>query len=62
MVTMNLPKLLDYTLVSVLDGQGKLTVDGNEYPVEKGAHFILPSNIEKWNLSGQLEIIASNPA
>ena len=40
----------------------KLTIDGNEYPVEKGAHFILPSNIEKWNLSGQLEIIASNPA
>ncbi|MFR0820213.1 MAG: mannose-6-phosphate isomerase, class I [Lactococcus lactis] len=55
-------KVADYTLVSVLDGQGKLTVDGNEYPVEKGAHFILPSNIEKWNLSGQLEIIASNPA
>ena len=55
-------KVADYTLVSVLDGQGKLTIDGNEYPVEKGAHFILPSNIEKWNLSGQLEIIASNPA
>src|SRR5574337_1453915 len=39
-------KVADYTLVSVLDGEGKLTVDGNEYPLKKGAHFILPSNVE----------------
>ena len=55
-------KVADYTLVSVLDGEGKLTVDGNEYPLKKGAHFILPSNVENWTLSGHLEIIASNPA
>ena len=55
-------KVADYTLVAVLDGEGKLTVDGNEYPLKKGAHFILPSNVENWTLSGHLEIIASNPA
>ncbi|GAB2023979.1 mannose-6-phosphate isomerase, class I [Lactovum odontotermitis] len=50
-----------YTLVSVLDGSGKLIIDNSDYPVQKGDHFILPSQIEKWTLSGDLMLIASNP-
>jgi len=34
-------KTADYSLLSVLDGQGKLTVDGKDYPIQKGSHFIL---------------------
>ncbi|MFC4651545.1 mannose-6-phosphate isomerase, class I [Lactococcus nasutitermitis] len=54
-------KTADYTLVSVLDGAGTLTIDGQDYSIKKGEHFILPSTIERWTITGQLEIIASNP-
>lgn len=54
-------KSADYTLVSVIDGAGNLTVDGQTYELKKGDHFILPATVEKWNLAGNLEIIASNP-
>ena len=51
----------DYMLVSVLEGQGELIVADNTYPLSKGDHFILPTGIDKWELSGNMEIIASNP-
>jgi len=48
--------------LSVLAGQGKLTVDGKDYPIQKGSHFILPSDVEAWTLEGQgLELIVSHP-
>ena len=54
-------KFADYTLVSALDGAGELTVSGVTYPIKKGDHFILPAQVEKWTLSGNLTLIASNP-
>lgn len=54
-------KSADYTLVSVLDGKGQISVDGKIYPLKKGEHFILPSPVEQWAISGKLEMIASNP-
>ncbi|MTW28593.1 mannose-6-phosphate isomerase, partial [Streptococcus pneumoniae] len=52
----------DYSLLSVLAGQGQLTVDGKNYPIQKGRHFILPSDVEAWTLEGQdLELIVSHP-
>ena len=52
----------DYTLNSVLNGQGQLTVDGQVYPIRKGDHFILPSDVASWKLKGQeLEMIVSHP-
>lgn len=51
----------DYLLVSVLDGQGELIVDGVVYPLVKGDHFILPKTVSDWALKGQLEMIASHP-
>ena len=50
-----------YTLVSVLDGQGSLIVDGQTYPLKKGMHFILPNDVKNWRLSGQMMLIASEP-
>ena len=55
-------KTADYTLNSVLNGQGQLTVDGQVYPIRKGDHFILPSDVASWKLEGQeLEMIVSHP-
>lgn len=51
----------DYMLVSILEGQGELTVADKVYPLSKGEHFILPTGIDTWKLSGNMEIIASNP-
>lgn len=58
--TVAMKKTADYTLVSVLAGQGNLTVDGLVYPLEKGQHFILPATVEKWTFDGDLEMIASH--
>lgn len=49
-----------YTLVSVLEGNGKLIVEAGEYPLKKGTHLILPTPIKEWTLEGNLEILASN--
>ncbi|MDR0299450.1 MAG: mannose-6-phosphate isomerase, class I [Streptococcaceae bacterium] len=50
-----------YTLVSVLEGAGELEANGQTFEIKKGDHFILPAQIEKWTLSGNLILIASNP-
>lgn len=50
-----------YTLVSVIDGAGDLTVDEDYYPLQKGDHFILPTPIQNWTISGKLTCIASTP-
>ena len=54
-------KTADYSLFSVLDGQGSLFVDGQEYPIAKGVHFILPSDVQAWEIKGELELIVSHP-
>ena len=55
-------KTADYTLNSVLNGQGQLTVDGQVYPIHMGDHFILPSDVASWKLEGHdLEMIVSHP-
>ena len=58
----NIEKTAAYLLVSVLAGQGVLTVDGETYPIAKGDHFILPSDVEEWTFEGKnLEMIVSHP-
>mgnify|MGYP001213229130 FL=1 len=54
-------KTADYSLFSVLDGQGSLKVDGQDYDIAKGSHFILPSDVETWQIKGELELIVSHP-
>lgn len=50
-----------YQLVSVLEGSGSLTVDGSNYPLQKGQHFILPNDVTNWTFDGQMSLIISNP-
>lgn len=50
-----------YLLLSVLSGQGQLTVDGRVYDLKKGDHFILPNDVKEWSFDGQLEMIVSYP-
>lgn len=54
-------KTADYSLFSVLDGQGSLNIDGQDYDIAKGGHFILPSDIQAWEIEGNLELIVSHP-
>ena len=53
-------KTAAYTLCSVLDGQGSLTIAGTSYSVQKGDHFILTNDILDWQFEGQLTLIASH--
>lgn len=50
-----------YYLCSVLSGRGSIEVEEQVYPLEKGMHFILPSDCKKWKCQGQLELIVSHP-
>ncbi|WP_125763647.1 mannose-6-phosphate isomerase, class I [Companilactobacillus hulinensis] len=48
-----------YTLISVINGAGKITVDGKDYDLKKGVHLIVPATVDSWKLDGDLDIIAS---
>ncbi|QTJ40784.1 mannose-6-phosphate isomerase, class I [Dolosigranulum pigrum] len=51
----------DYTLVTVLDGQGMIEIDRESYPVEKAQSFIIPHGVSSVTLFGDLDMIVSNP-
>ncbi|WP_407269410.1 mannose-6-phosphate isomerase, class I [Radiobacillus sp. PE A8.2] len=46
--------------VSVLDGSAELKVGEDTYSIEKGDHFILPTTIDSYTLSGNATFIASH--
>ncbi|GKQ42140.1 mannose-6-phosphate isomerase, class I [Companilactobacillus sp. RD055328] len=48
-----------YTLASVITGSGKLVVDGVDYELNKGDHFLIPAQIKEWTIKGDLQLIAS---
>lgn len=52
-----------YTLASVLEGEGTLTISGDTatYELKKGDHFILPHGVTSWTLEGDMKLIASTP-
>ena len=50
-----------YLLLSVLEGQGQLVIEGTSYPIKKGNHFILPNDVNSWELTGELTLIVSHP-
>ncbi|MDR0199251.1 MAG: mannose-6-phosphate isomerase, class I [Streptococcaceae bacterium] len=54
----------NYVLCSVLSGEGNLRVDGKNYALEKGNHFILPTPVNDFYITAldPLEMIVSNPA
>ena len=55
-----LPQYTDFTLVSVLEGEGRLSDEaGNTYEIKKGEHFILPNGFGAYELTGKMELITS---
>lgn len=49
-----------YILVSVLEGNGDLVVDGIMHPFQKGSHFIIPATIGTYSISGDAKLIVSH--
>ncbi|MHC5268475.1 mannose-6-phosphate isomerase, class I [Enterococcus sp. LJL98] len=56
-----LEKAAPYTLATVITGEGQLLVNGETYDLAMGTSFILPNQIESWEIKGDLTIIASEP-
>lgn len=53
-------QLYPFLLCSVIDGEGKIVLNDEEYVVEKGAHFLLPYNSGEYTLIGDMELIVSH--
>ena len=52
----------DFTLVSILNGTGALTIAEQPYPLRAGDHLILPSTVTDWQIHGNhLSCIATLP-
>ena len=50
----------DFTLASVLEGEGILiSENGDKYEIKKGEHFILPNGFGVYELAGKMELITS---
>ncbi|WP_055107512.1 mannose-6-phosphate isomerase, class I [Paenibacillus ihumii] len=58
--TVQLEASKKYTICSVIDGQGQLTISNNPYPLNKGDHFILPVSFGPYELSGSMNLIVSS--
>lgn len=54
------PLQADYLLVSVVSGEGEITVNERTFPLKKGDNFILPALIMSYEIEGDLEIIVSH--
>lgn len=50
-----------YMLASVITGKGTLTIDGKDYPLHRGVHFLMPHDVDEWTLKGKMMLIASTP-
>lgn len=49
-----------YLLLSVIKGDGTLIHNGEQYPLKKGTHFIVPVGFGEFELEGQCELIVSH--
>ncbi len=49
-----------FLLASVLRGKGTITVAGEQYDLEKGQHFMLPSHVTDFSLDGDCQLIISH--
>lgn len=60
--SLTIPVTQEIYLATVIEGQGHLTVDGEDYPLTKGDSFITPAFAKELKVTGEnLTIIASNP-
>ncbi|WP_077623741.1 mannose-6-phosphate isomerase, class I [Sediminibacillus massiliensis] len=51
----------DFLQVSVLSGTASLSVNGQDFDIKKGDHFLLPQSIEEYRLKGNAQFIVSHP-
>lgn len=49
-----------FLLASVIEGEGALIHQGQVYKLKKGTHFILPSQVGRFSIQGQCELIVSH--
>ncbi len=49
-----------YLLLSVIKGEGTLVHDGEQYPLNKGTHFIVPVGLGEFEIYGTCELIVSH--
>lgn len=49
-----------YTLVSIIDGAGRLIVDGTSYELQKGDHFLLPYDVTDTQWEGKFTAVLAN--
>ncbi|MBP2075956.1 mannose-6-phosphate isomerase, class I [Oceanobacillus polygoni] len=50
----------DFLQVSVIAGQAKLTLNGQDFEIEKGSHFVIPHHIGEYEISGKAEFVVSH--
>ncbi|MGY4113432.1 mannose-6-phosphate isomerase, class I [Aeribacillus sp. SP014] len=50
-----------FLLISIIQGDGKLTVGEETYKIKKGDHLIMPSGTGDFTIEGMLEAIVSHP-
>jgi mannose-6-phosphate isomerase len=50
-----------FLLVSILDGEGSLTTDGQTFFFKKGDHFLLPATLGDYDVEGNCKAIVSHP-
>lgn len=58
--TVTNPLNVDYLLCSVIKGSGAIIIDGKEFSIKKGDHFILPAMVRDVKLVGEIELIISH--
>lgn len=56
----NLEASTKYTICSVIEGQGQLSIGDHQYSLNKGDHFILPVSFGPYVLSGSMTLIISS--
>ncbi|MBS4178248.1 mannose-6-phosphate isomerase, class I [Lederbergia citrea] len=49
-----------FLLASVIEGEGKLTVDQETYSIKRGDHFILPAGAGDFQIEGNVRMITSH--
>ena len=54
------PLTVDYLLVSVIDGEGEIIVNGQVFPIIKGDHFIIPATVEEYKITGKIELVVAH--
>ncbi|WP_339148921.1 MULTISPECIES: mannose-6-phosphate isomerase, class I [unclassified Sutcliffiella] len=50
----------DFLQVSVVEGRGEITIEGEKFLFKKGSHFIIPFVIKDYTLKGVAEFIVSH--